>query len=1444
MSESSSDDSDSEDSNKQEDIDNHNGPEGKLRSGKVRKKEPDVEESAEVLQEVSSRGRIRKRKIIPNGAEDEAAKKGKLIKENSPSPTPNILQKNKGSQQVITSQGVKMTNLGQFRFQQPQGVSLLGGNQTLLIQGIGGGAQPKGPNSALAMKNSTLFAQLTNKNPAQTPQAQQISLKPGQNVNEVIKALLASGKQVAITANPQQLQMIAAQQQPKAGTSKVAVQQQQPPLHPQQLVLAPQQAVKQQVAVAQVSPAILKPRPAPVIQSPPDQSAIASILSSPQKTAIKPAVGAVATSNVGGTQYFSYNNLGQLPANVIQELLKKQNARLAGTAKAPSTVSSSPPSTVVTSTALTNVKPTALLLPPGVVNPQPSITPNVLLQKGLNVSPNQGEQIKPVTSVQQPVTSPTSVLGALPASVQNYQNKAVVPSALVNLNMPVNPALIPSVGGKLVTTAQLLLLGSSAKPKYAGNVTVKTLLENRAAVGRDDRPAPVLLNPGILQANASAAQLQATLTKPLPVPAVINTATTLAPASAQPIVTGTGLPISAAMSTLPASVPLLTGSSHSITSTPPTANVLPVETVQINAAQPIAGAVTLSPQGDAAKGNVIAMPRLLLQGSTQIGQIPAHLMPAAVGGSKVTGTPGVIGGQQIRALITGGGKGPQVTTITTSQLQAAIAKKKAIDNAVKAVFTTGVSTSLPTAQIKVNSPFAMPSRNPHRPVTITTSAMKAPIPALPQITSNERKNTASETSSVHSVQGSLTMSALSAQTSVSAQSTVTENVDSTSANPMMLASGEANQTVPIANVNAEGPTAPREVSPVKTLLSPSTLLTSPTAQVKPLAVKVTSQNIRTSQGVVPGVILPQGVTIPPQVLQQIASKQPGVVFLQQGKDGAMQIIQVPNSQANPEGATVEHVPGKLELPRVPTPTILKPAVPSEAANLQQQKLLQQQAAAAKGIVSHQVSATAKQMTLNQPPVVSPSNTTLSPQELVSPTSVTVLPTQAVAIKGQAGTQIVSPTGNQMIASQLLLAATSIQQQQLQKQTLDQTQAAPVMSPVMSQVKEIQSPDGLLQNMVAAPLISPTKIQSVSGESVQPSMRSVIPQVIKLGTVPVSSNITITSRANTGELRPAIIQQPTNSQSAANQKVVIQANLGSPGKTSQLTPVQIQQLQQQLLQMQAKQGITSPAKQQVIQMPVRAVKQGAATGSSGLIQQQVVSAASNAVVPTPVGAVAAPQGKVTMIVPNTASLPNVAAINQATQPAKLVLFNVNGQLVTAQGVPVNIAQGGLKLGSANLTASVNQAAKPGTIIQAATPQTGLAAEPQKQQLVLAGGQVVQPAQVAAKAQPGQLVLQSPQARVLNTGQLLQASNMTTRLPLLQQGQVILQPGQVIGQPGGVQFLSKPVANVRSVPPPNTVQNVNQVLQITNEITQQNASQVFDDSSQMLDNRHIPEGDHNI
>ena len=80
--------------------------------------------------------------------------------------------------------------------------------------------------------------------------------------------------------------------------------------------------------------------------------------------------------------------------------------------------------------------------------------------------------------------------------------------------------------------------------------------------------------------------------------------------------------------------------------------------------------------------------------------------------------------------------------------QVKVVNLTAIDNAIKTVLTE-VQTSLPTAQIKVSSPFATQTRN----VTITTSAMKSPIPAVPPVEALSTSPT--KTHPVSTLKGSL-----------------------------------------------------------------------------------------------------------------------------------------------------------------------------------------------------------------------------------------------------------------------------------------------------------------------------------------------------------------------------------------------------------------------------------------------------------------------------------------------------------------------------------------------------------------------------------------------------------------------------------------------------------------------------------------------------------------
>lgn len=102
--------------------------------------------------------------------------------------------------------------------------------------------------------------------------------------------------------------------------------------------------------------------------------------------------------------------------------------------------------------------------------------------------------------------------------------------------------------------------------------------------------------------------------------------------------------------------------------------------------------------------------------------------------------PSVVSPKQFAVL----SKTPQgkqsIKMVSMEKIQELIARRQALDNAVQQVVTEA-PTTLPTVQIKVQSPFALSSsssRTKVRPCTAATMAVKHPIPAISASTSHGR----------------------------------------------------------------------------------------------------------------------------------------------------------------------------------------------------------------------------------------------------------------------------------------------------------------------------------------------------------------------------------------------------------------------------------------------------------------------------------------------------------------------------------------------------------------------------------------------------------------------------------------------------------------------------------------------------------------------------------
>ena len=302
----------------------------------------------------------------------------------------------------------------------------------------------------------------------------------------------------------------------------------------------------------------------------------------------------------------------------------------------------------------------------------------------------------------------------------------------------------------------------------------------------------------------------------------------------------------------------------------------------------------------------------------------------------------------------------QVVVTNTAQLQAILAanqKQIAIDNAVKTVLTT-VSTTLPTAQIKVSSPFVMPTTHRSRPVTITTSAMKSPIPAVPQLPTKARN-----TSNPIALSSSTTANNCDppATTSIIGNSFIDRNraiVSTVSAAATQITSS----IVPSVFENQKGDENHVADSQAKPIHPPA--VSSKVVPLRPAAQQVSSSNVTIMPGkntvhallaaqtaktvrlpppIQTGVSCPQEVKIalPSTVASSLGrtptsqtlttfgmpvgghSKHPNMVLLQ-GKDGTLQLV------AAPAGAMV-NVSNNKTL-QVQTPHAVS-SLPASVANL-------------------------------------------------------------------------------------------------------------------------------------------------------------------------------------------------------------------------------------------------------------------------------------------------------------------------------------------------------------------------------------------------------------------------------------------------------------------------------------------------------------------------------
>ena len=307
-------------------------------------------------------------------------------------------------------------------------------------------------------------------------------------------------------------------------------------------------------------------------------------------------------------------------------------------------------------------------------------------------------------------------------------------------------------------------LGSPPRQKYASNVTVKSLLEKRALENMKQKQTDVsdtqidgtatnisrqtmdTENQGNKTALQEANQMQF-LPKVSPVPLKSNTKLSPGTVSVR-LQSPTAVGNAGLAQVIPG------GAIRKIqlnSQTPPQQSQVKTQIVQQAVATSQIQTVTVNPSS-----NVLTIPQNLtpqqfqllqqqlvtkfgvqnipqnIQVVQQVPRQPEVAQPTSKSGAQVQVQPQAV--KQIKVpsgtvtiqpkiIVSGAHTGKNITPKDVTQTSESV-----IDNALKTVMTT-VQTSLPTAQIKVNSPFAATTRN----VTMATSAMKSPIPAVPAV---------------------------------------------------------------------------------------------------------------------------------------------------------------------------------------------------------------------------------------------------------------------------------------------------------------------------------------------------------------------------------------------------------------------------------------------------------------------------------------------------------------------------------------------------------------------------------------------------------------------------------------------------------------------------------------------------------------------------------------
>lgn len=432
--------------------------------------ENDRRDTEDYEMDVSSRGRLRKRRVIPNNIEDQGLKKKKVVKKADAEGTPvtaahqpNILQKSQAGKQLNFSYTFSPSGLG---------------DSSALLASL---SRQGGAGSVLSLSASQLLAMAVSQRP-----------KTASNVT-VAGSVKGQQPQEGMVLSSQGLQILKTYQTPTAATMTPASSKLNS--HPEiqkllsarrPLVVDSRHAPYKTVQLSTMNTASTGKGPAVHSTSSSATTTLTSaVLGSGTGPAQQAAASGVAVATVNAAQREGTMMLAMVggkpqlvSTSLIQQLMRASNVRIQATTAVTATLATT--STALPSQANT-VHPTTTSIMGVSAKPLiPRVRPAAPIQvvrPGVAVQGSNPLQLNSLV-LKATTQGPAATLGQLVPQARLQGEAGVVGGSVVSGS---------AVGSQIVVTptsmTQVALLGSPGKQlqRYAGNVTVKTLLENRAA---------------------------------------------------------------------------------------------------------------------------------------------------------------------------------------------------------------------------------------------------------------------------------------------------------------------------------------------------------------------------------------------------------------------------------------------------------------------------------------------------------------------------------------------------------------------------------------------------------------------------------------------------------------------------------------------------------------------------------------------------------------------------------------------------------------------------------------------------------------------------------------------------------------------------------------------------------------------------------------------------